>query len=145
MDLALDEAQKAAAREEVPVGAVLVDEEGTVLAADGNRNIELHDPSAHAEILVLRRAADLLNNYRLSGCTMYVTLEPCVMCAGAMVHARLGRLVYGADDLKTGAIKSLYRIVEDQRLNHIIEVKSGLGAEESSRMLKDFFNRKRNR
>ena len=143
MELALREAEKAAERGEVPVGAVLVDANGTVLAADGNRSIELSDPSAHAEILVLRQAAGLLGNYRLTGTVLYVTLESCAMCAGALVHARVGRVVYGASDPKSGALSSLYAIATDDRLNHRLEVDGGPLATRCSVMLRSFFRKKR--
>ncbi len=143
MRLALDEARGAAERGEVPIGAVLIDEAGHVLAKNGNRSIELCDPSGHAEMLVLREAGLLLGNYRLTGTTLYVTLEPCVMCAGAMVHARVGRLVYGATDPKTGAIDSLFQVGQDQRLNHQLVVERGLLAEESAIVLREFFKARR--
>ena len=143
MKLALKEARMAGERGEVPVGAVIVDSDGNVLASDGNRGIELSDPSAHAEMLVMRRAGAGIGNYRLTGSTLYVTLEPCVMCAGTMVHARIERLVFGALDPKAGGVVTLYQIGVDLRLNHIIEVQGGLMAEESSRLLKDFFRNRR--
>ncbi len=144
MKSAICEAQKAADRGESPVGAVLVDAKGNVLSNDGNRSIELNDPSAHAEMQVIRKAASITGNYRLTGSTLYVTLEPCLMCAGAMIHARIKRLVFGALDPKAGAVVSMFEIGTDQRLNHTIEIQSGLLAEESSQLLKDFFKSKRN-
>lgn len=144
MELALVEARLAAERGEVPVGALVVSPEGEPLARDGNRTIELADPSAHAEMLAMRAAGIKLGNYRLTGCTLYVTLEPCVMCAGAMVHARIGRLVYGASDPKTGAIASVYRIGRDGRLNHRLEITSGVLADEAGSLLRFFFKERRN-
>jgi len=144
MEIALAQARAAAERGEVPIGAVLVDEAGRILAENGNRTIELADPSAHAEILVLREAGRIRGNYRLSGTTLYVTLEPCVMCAGAMVQARVSRLVYGADDPKAGGVVSLFQVGQDARLNHRFTVTGGLMAEESSGLLKEFFKQRRN-
>lgn len=143
MALALAEAARAAERGEVPVGALLVAADATVLVADGNRTIEYCDPAAHAEIVVLRRAAALLANHRLPGATLYVTLEPCVMCAGALIQARIERLVYGAADPKAGAIDSLFQLAADSRLNHRFEVDSGVLAEECGLLLRDFFRQKR--
>ncbi len=143
MTLALEHARLAAERGEVPVGAVVVDQDGRILAGDGNRTIELHDPTAHAEIVALRQAGEKVGNYRLSGTTMYVTIEPCVMCAGALVHARVGRLVYGATDPKAGGVVSCYEVGRDNKLNHLIEVGSGLMQEECSLILKDFFRQRR--
>lgn len=143
MEMALAEARQAAARGEVPVGAVVVGPEGELLAADGNRTIELADPSAHAEMQAMRAAGGRLGNYRLTGCTLYVTLEPCVMCAGAMVHARIGRLVYGAADPKTGAIASVYRIGSDGLLNHRYEITGGVLAAEAGGLLRGFFQGRR--
>jgi len=144
MALAMVQARQAASRGEVPVGAVLIDPDGMLLASDGNRTIELADPSAHAEMLAMRAAGGKLGNYRLTGCTLYVTLEPCVMCAGAMVHARIGRLVYGATDPKTGAVKSVYQVGNDGRLNHHIAVTGGVLADEAGDLLRDFFKERRN-
>ncbi|MBI5556459.1 MAG: tRNA adenosine(34) deaminase TadA [Deltaproteobacteria bacterium] len=143
MELALVQARLAAERGEVPVGAVLVGADGAVVASDGNRPIEYNDPTAHAEMLVMRQAGQKLTNYRLSGTTLYVTIEPCVMCAGALVHARVSRVVYGADDPKAGGMMSLYHVGRDGRLNHTLEVAGGLLAGECSAVLKDFFQRKR--
>ena len=143
MKLALVEAEKSAARGEVPVGAVLVDPEGSILAADGNRTIELHDPTAHAEILVMRRAGIKTGNYRLTGTTLYVTIEPCVMCAGAMVHARINRLVFGASDPKGGGVLSCYQVSRDRKLNHSFSVQSGIMAEECASLLRCFFRQRR--
>ena len=143
MEVALDEARLAATRGEVPIGAVLVDSAGEIIARDGNRTIELCDPGAHAEMLVLRQAGRVLGNYRLPDTTLYVTLEPCVMCAGALVHARVSRLVYGAVDPKGGGVVSLFQVGQDTRLNHLLGVEGGLLAEESAILLRDFFQKRR--
>ena len=145
MKLALAAAQEAAGRGEVPVGAALVDADGRVLAVDGNRSIERSDPSAHAEMNVIRRAAAGLGNYRLTGTSLYVTLEPCAMCAGAIVTARIARVFYGAADPKAGAVASLYRIASDPRLNHRAEVAGGIMADEAAGLLRDFFRARRGR
>ena len=142
MQVALAEARRAAAQGEVPVGAVLV-AGGVAVAAAGNAPISLNDPTAHAEILALRQAAARMGNYRLPEATLYVTLEPCAMCMGAMLQARVARLVYGADDPKSGAARSLYTLGEDPRLNHRIVVVRGLMAEECGNLLKEFFRRRR--
>jgi len=143
MAVALAEARLAAERGEVPIGAVLVDGAGQIIAQNGNRTIELCDPGAHAEMLVLRQAGRLRGNYRLPDTTLYVTLEPCVMCAGALVHARVSRLVYGAVDPKGGGVVSLFQVGQDTRLNHLLAVEGGLLAEESGTLLKDFFRQRR--
>jgi len=143
MNMALDEAHKSALRGEVPVGAVIVDSRGKVLARSGNRPIELHDPSGHAEMLALRQACVETGNYRLEDSTLYVTLEPCVMCAGAMVHARITRLVYGAEDPKGGGVVSLYKIGQDGLLNHHIEIQGGVKAAEAAELLQNFFRERR--
>jgi len=143
MGRALLEAQAAAGRGEVPIGALLVAVDGQMLAAAGNRTIGDCDPSAHAEILVLRRAAAQRRNHRLTGTTLYVTLEPCVMCVGAMIQARIARLVYGAPDLKSGAVASLYRLAEDPRFNHRFAVEGGVLAAECGELLRDFFRARR--
>lgn len=145
MALALDEARTAAHRGEVPVGAVLVDESGTVLARDHNRPISAVDPTAHAEILVLRAAAAARGNYRLVGTRLYVTLEPCPMCAGALVLARVARLIYGAGDPKAGAAGSVMDLTRHPALNHALEVRGGVLAEECAGLLTDFFARARDR
>ncbi len=144
MGIAISEARLAAARGEVPIGAVLVDNAGQIIAQNGNRTIELCDPGAHAEMLVLRQAGRCKGNYRLPDTTLYVTLEPCVMCAGALVHARVSRLVYGAVDSKAGGVVSLFQVGQDTRLNHVLAVEGGLLAEESATLLKDFFKVRRN-
>ncbi|MBA4421480.1 MAG: tRNA adenosine(34) deaminase TadA [Syntrophus sp. (in: bacteria)] len=142
MRLALEEAFLARESEEVPVGAVIVRGE-ELLAQAHNSPITLNDPSAHAEILAIRRAAALLGNYRLAGTTLYVTLEPCLMCAGAILHARIGRVVFGAADPKGGAVVSLYRLFDDRRLNHAVEVTEGAHREACVEILSGFFRAKR--
>ena len=143
MEIALAEAASAAERGEVPIGAVLVGADDQVIAACGNRSITSCDPSAHAEITTLRRAGEFTGNYRFPGTTMYVTLEPCVMCAGALVLARVGRVVYGAVDPKAGGVISKYTVGCDGLLNHGFEVTGGVMAEECGRILKDFFRARR--
>lgn len=143
MQLALKEAEKAARRGEVPVGAVLVDSGGSIIGQDGNRSVEYNDPSGHAEIVVLRQAGQHVTNYRLAGSTLFVTIEPCVMCAGAIIHARVDRLVFGAEDPKAGAIISCYNIGSDRKLNHTIKVTSGILKEECSELLRSFFRKRR--
>ena len=142
MQLALEQARHAWALGEVPVGAVVV-RDGAVIASGYNQPIGRHDPTAHAEIVALRAAADLLGNYRLPGCELYVTLEPCVMCSGAMMHARLARVVYGAPDPKTGACGSVVNLFEQEQLNHHTEVTGGVMAEECAGMLRAFFAERR--
>ncbi len=144
MEIALTEARLAAERGEVPIGAVLVDSDGRIIARNGNRTIELCDPGAHAEMLVLRQAGRVQGNYRLPGTTLYVTLEPCVMCAGALVHARVSRLIYGAIDPKAGGVVSLFQVGQDTRLNHLLDVEGGLLEAESAALLKNFFRERRN-
>lgn len=142
MHEAIAEAHGAAAGGEVPIGAVLV-HDGKILARSGNRTIRDNDPTAHAEIIVLREAARLLGNYRLAGTTLYVTIEPCSMCAGAMIQARVPRLVYGADDPKGGAVRSCFEILTNPRLNHQVEVSSGVLAVEAAALLQSFFAARR--
>ena len=142
MRLALEEAEAALREGEVPVGAVVVCE-NQVVGRGHNRNITDCDPSAHAEILALREAARRLRNHRLPLCTLYVTIEPCVMCAGAIVQARLARLVYGCDDPKGGAVRSLYQVADDPRLNHRAEVAGGVLAAECAELIRSFFQQKR--
>jgi tRNA(adenine34) deaminase len=142
MAIALEEAEAAIRKGEVPVGAAVVLDED-ILARAHNSPIALHDPTAHAEIIVLREAAGRLGNYRLTGTTLYVTVEPCIMCVGAIVHARISRLVYGATDPKNGGVGSLYRILEDRRLNHTVEVKAGVLAGLCAELLGRFFREKR--
>ena len=143
MQQALAQAQAAATKDEVPVGAVLVDDAGELITAGHNQPISASDPSAHAEIVVLRAAAQKLGNYRLPGTTLYVTLEPCVMCVGALVHARIGRLVYGATEPKTGAIESAHRLFETGKFNHRPEVEAGVLADECAALITQFFEHKR--
>ncbi len=135
---ALQEAKKAYKKNEVPVGAVVV-QNNKIIARAHNLNITLNDPTAHAEILVLRKAAKKLKNYRLTNCELYTTLEPCPMCAGAMVYARIKKLVYATDDPKSGACKSVLNIVNNKRLNHRIEVVSGVCKKQAEKLLKQFF------
>jgi tRNA(adenine34) deaminase len=142
MAMAIEEARRAAAQGEVPVGAVLV-AGGEVLASRGNERERLHDPTAHAEMLVLRDAAALLGGWRLQDTTLYVTLEPCAMCAGAMVLARVKRLVYGADDPKAGAAGSVLNVVDHPALNHRPEVLAGIMATDASAILREFFESRR--
>ena len=129
--------------DEVPVGAVLVDGEGRLLAEGSNRNISDHDPTAHAEIVALRRAGQTLGNHRLPGCTLYITLEPCAMCAMAIVHARIARVVFAASDPKTGAAGSVFDLLADPRHNHRVSVQGGLCADEAGARLTAYFRRKR--
>jgi tRNA(adenine34) deaminase len=143
MRAALDLAAEAAAAGDVPVGAVLLDDSGAIVAADRNRREELRDPTAHAEMLVLSRRARQIGDWRLTGHTLVVTLEPCAMCAGAAVWARLETIVYGAADLKAGAAWSLYNIPQDRRLNHRVDLVDGVLADESRQMLEEFFATKR--
>lgn len=142
MRRALELATLAAREGEVPVGAVLV-KEGQLIAEGHNRPIANHDPTAHAEIQLLRAAGKALNNYRLSGTTLYVTLEPCPMCAGAIVHARVQRVVFAASDPRTGAAGSIYNILQSNELNHRCEVEGGVLAEESASLLRHFFRSRR--
>jgi tRNA(adenine34) deaminase len=142
MQEALAEARSAAAAGEVPIGAVLV-HDGNILAHSGNRTIRDNDPTAHAEIVVLREAARLLGNYRLADATLYVTIEPCSMCAGAIIQARVPRLVYGADDPKGGAVRSCFEMLSHPRLNHQVAVTSGILAAEASSILQSFFAQRR--
>ena len=139
---ALDEARRGAAEGEVPVGAVVV-MEGTIVARAHNAPIALADPTAHAEVLALRAAGEKRGNYRLTGATLYATVEPCVMCCGAALHARVGRVVYGAPDPKAGAVASLYRLLDDARLNHRAAATGGVLADEAARLLSAFFETKR--
>ncbi len=142
MRIALEEAERAAHQGEVPVGAVLT-KEGEVLARDHNRCIELNDPSAHAEILVLRKAGAVLGNYRLNDTTLYVTAEPCPMCACALIHGRVSRLVFGAPEPKFGAVKSRMKLLKGNRLNHRVDVDGGILKEACADALKAFFLEKR--
>jgi tRNA(adenine34) deaminase len=142
MQLALAEAHAAAAVGEAPVGALIV-RDGQVLAAARNEREALRDPTAHAEMIAITQAAAALGSWRLDGCTLYVTLEPCPMCAGAIVQARIPRLVYGAADPKAGAVRSLFRLVDDLRLNHRAEIIDGVLAEPCGQVLTEFFQRRR--
>ncbi len=142
MQMALEEARSATAAGEVPIGAVLV-QDGKVLARSGNRTIRDCDPTAHAEIIVIREAARLLSNYRMAGTTLYVTLEPCSMCAGAMIQARIPRLVYGTDDPKGGAVRSCFEILTNAALNHQVEIVTGLLAADCASVLQSFFAARR--
>jgi tRNA(adenine34) deaminase len=142
MQQAISQAHNAWALGEVPVGALVV-KEGKIIATGFNQPIGTHDPTAHAEIMALRAAAEILGNYRLPGCELYVTLEPCAMCAGAMMHARLARVVFGAPDPKTGACGSVVNLFEQEKLNHHTEVVGGVMAEQCSALLKEFFAERR--
>ncbi len=142
MRQAIDQAHNAWALGEVPVGALVV-RDGVVIATGFNQPIGTHDPTAHAEIMALRAAATILGNYRLPGCELFVTLEPCVMCAGAMLHARLSRVVFGAPDPKTGACGSVVNLFEQAQLNHQTAIVGGVLAPDCSAMLKDFFAERR--
>jgi len=143
MKIALEEAKKGAEQGEVPVGALLVSSGGEEWGRAYNAPIRLMDPTAHAEILALRRGAERSGNYRLAGATLYVTIEPCAMCAGAILQARLARLVFGARDPKTGGVVSLFQILEDPRLNHQVEVRGGVLEEECQALIRSFFQMQR--
>ena len=143
MAAALNSAMEARAFGEVPIGACLVDDAGTMIASASNRTITNNDPTAHAEILVLRQAASKLGNYRLTGTTMYTTIEPCVMCAGALVNARIKRLVFGARDERFGAVETLFRLCDHESLNHRIEITSGVMADECRALMQNFFKERR--
>ena len=142
MQDALAHAKKAEQEGEVPVGAVVVCE-GNTIGEGWNRNIGLNDPSAHAEIMALRNAGESVQNHRLPGCTLYVTLEPCAMCVGAMIHARIDRVVFGASDPKTGALGGAFNLSEDYPHNHLLDFDGGVLAEEASTLLKLFFRARR--
>jgi tRNA(adenine34) deaminase len=142
MHMAIEQARAAALRGEVPIGAVVVLND-RILAASGNRTITDCDPTAHAEIVALRESAHRSGNYRLTGATLYVTVEPCAMCAGALVQARIARLVYGADDPKGGAIRTCMKVLDAPALNHRVEVTPGVLAGESVRLLQSFFAERR--
>ena len=142
MRMAIEQAKIAEENGDVPIGAVIV-YKNRIIAKAYNQRQQLNDPTAHAEIIALTQAAAFVESWRLNGCTIYVTLEPCPMCAGALVLARIDKLVYGCDDPKTGAVKSLYNIVQDKRLNHRLEVTSGVLAEDCSKILQDFFQYRR--
>jgi len=142
--MALNEAVKARQKDEVPVGALLVAESGKILASSYNQTISLNDPTAHAEILAIRMAAKEIQNYRLLKTTLYVTIEPCIMCMGAIIHARISRVVFGANDPKWGAAGSLYNMAEDIRLNHRPEIICNICKDECRNIIQAFFREKRN-
>ena len=142
MEAALEEARLAATLGEVPVGAVVTIGE-RIVARAGNRTIRDCDPTAHAEVLALRAAAAAIGNYRLAGAALYVTIEPCAMCAGAIIQARVERVIYGADDIKGGAVRSCFSVLDHPRLNHRVEVTPGVLGEEAAALLKDFFAARR--
>ena len=139
MAMALSEAEKAGQKGEVPIGCVIVAETGEVISAAHNMTVSYKDPTAHAEILALRKAAEIMGNYRLPGCTLYATIEPCIMCMGAIVHARLSRVVFGAYDEKWGGAGSLYNLADDSRLNHRLQVVPGVDAEACRLQIQGFF------
>ena len=143
MELALTEAKKAGQMGEVPIGAILASENGAILSATHNRTIDLADPTAHAEILALREAALKIHNYRLLNTTLYVTVEPCIMCMGAIVHARISKVVFGTADPKWGAAGSLYHFAEDDRLNHRVVITKGVCERECRSLIQEFFRAKR--
>ena len=143
MRAALAEAQLAVASDDVPVGAILLDADGTVLAVAHNEREESHDPTAHAEVLAIRRGAERRGDWHLTDTTLVVTLEPCVLCAGAILAARIPKLVFGAWDEKAGAVGSVYDLLRDRRLPHRVEVETGVLADESAQLLADFFARRR--
>ena len=142
MKEALRCAQRALQADEVPVGAIVV-HDGEIVGRGFNRNITDHDPSAHAEMIALREAGAALGNHRLGDCDLFATIEPCAMCAGALVHARIRRLVYGADDVKAGAVRSVMQVVNHPSLNHVMEVRGGVLAGECAELLQDFFRGRR--
>jgi len=144
MRQAIEQARLALAADEVPIGSIIVHEPSArIIGAGYNRRETDHDPTAHAEIIAMRQAGAALGHWRLLDCTLYVTLEPCPMCAGAMVNARISRLVYGCDDPKAGAVRTLFQLCSDPRLNHRLEVQSGILAEECAQLLRDFFKSRR--
>lgn len=143
LEYALTLADKAEALGEIPVGAVLIDKAGNKIGEGWNQSILQNDPTAHAEILAIRQAGKYMQNYRLLDCTLYVTLEPCTMCAGAILHSRIGRLVFGASDYKTGAIGSRFHLFEDYKMNHFLEIRGGVLREKCSQKMSAFFKRRR--
>lgn len=145
MQLAYQQALLAQASGEVPVGAVIIDSRGEILATGYNRTIQDHDPTGHAEVVALRAASKQVGNYRLPGATLFVTLEPCAMCMGAMMHARLARVVFGASDPKTGVCGSVINLAQEPRLNHHAEVVGGVLAQECGDLLRTFFRQRRNK
>lgn len=142
MQEALLEAKEAFAKGEIPIGAVIV-QNGKIIARNHNRREELHDPTAHAEVLVMREAGKILGGWRLPETTLYVTIEPCPMCAGALVQARVSRVVYGARDIKAGAVHSLYGITADERLNHRLKITAGVLENEARQLMQQFFKSRR--
>jgi tRNA(adenine34) deaminase len=145
MNIAIRKAYEALKRNEVPVGAVVVDKDGNVIGYGYNSPISLNDPTGHAEINAMRMAAMALKNYRLIGTRLYVTMEPCIMCMGAIIHARIKRVVFGAQDSKWGAVKSLYTMADDKRLNHHPEIRSGVCKDKAKKIIKDFFKNQRSK
>lgn len=143
MELALAEARQAAELGEIPIGAVLVDESGQVVAAAHNMRETWQDGTAHAEVIVIQAACKKLGRWRLSGCTLYVTVEPCPMCSGAIVNSRVDRVVYGCPDVKAGGAESIFNIITNPNLNHCANVTSGVCEEECAQVMKDFFRRRR--
>jgi tRNA(adenine34) deaminase len=143
MKKALTEAQKAGQKDEIPIGAVLVAESSELLSAAHNQTVSHRDPTAHAEILALREAADKIGNYRLLNTTLYVTVEPCPMCMGAIIHARVAQVIFGTRDPRWGAAGSLYNFAEDHRFNHRPEIIEGICADECRKLMQDFFSSKR--
>ncbi len=144
MRYALTLADRAEVDGEIPVGAVLVDKNGQIIGEGWNQSISLCDPTAHAEIQAVRSAAKFAKNYRLLDCTLYVTLEPCTMCAGAILHSRIGRLVFGASDYETGAIGSRYHLFEDYKMNHFLDIRGNVLQAECSQKISQFFKKRRN-
>lgn len=142
MQRAFELAEKAKSQDEVPVGAVIIFED-QIIGEGWNQSISSHDPTAHAEVMALRDAGNNISNYRIPNATMYVTLEPCAMCAGAIVHARLAKLVYAADDPKTGACGSVFNLLQSEELNHKVEIENGVMEEECRSLIKTFFKEKR--
>jgi len=142
MRLALQQAQQAQVEDEVPVGAIILNQD-RIIAAAYNQREQLHDPTAHAEMIAITQAAEAIGDWRLEHCTMYVTLEPCPMCAGAIIQSRIPRIVYGATDPKAGAVTSLYSLLTDTRLNHTVQVTGGVLAEDCGMILTNFFRSKR--
>jgi tRNA(adenine34) deaminase len=143
MSLAIEQARQAATAGEIPVGAVILDAEQRPIAAAGNQRERTGDPTAHAELVAIRAAAEAVGSWRLPGCSLVVTLEPCTMCAGALVQARIPRLIFGAYDPKAGAVASLWDVVRDPRLNHRVEVVGGVAEDECGRLLRSFFTDQR--
>ena len=143
MKMALQQAERAAALGEVPIGALVVDADNNVIGEGFNQTIHINDPTAHAEVVALRQAASFLSNYRLNACTLYVSLEPCAMCMGAILHSRIKRVVFAASDPKTGACGSVISLQSEARLNHHCVVTQGVMAEEASSLLRSFFKAKR--